>query len=161
MNKSIIKIYDSFDKSELNIFFDNLIKFVNKYDSEFQKHTSLKYLNSIKKFKSQDFILGHSDDSLELGISFYKKKIEENQDEEATCNQVSSLIWALSAYMTDELCPICSESNLRLTVMKQEENQIVKFCDECLSTIINDNYVKIEGELIPASKKMVESYLEI
>ncbi|EAD3286292.1 hypothetical protein ACI1GO_001883 [Listeria monocytogenes] len=159
MNTDIIKIYDDFDKNKLNIFFDNLIQFVNKYESEFQKYTSLDYLKSIRKFKSQDFILGHSDDNLEVGIFFYKTKVEENRED--ICNQVAALIWALSAYMIDEVCPICSESNMRLTVIAGESGPIVKFCDECLYTGVDGKYVEIKEELIPASKNLVKSYLNM
>ncbi|MBC2183852.1 hypothetical protein HCB33_10840 [Listeria sp. FSL L7-0233] len=160
MNTDIIKIYDEFDKNELNNFFDKLIQFVNKYESEFQKYTSLDYLKSIRKFKSQSFILGHSDDNLEAGIFFYKTKVEENQEEDI-CNQVSALIWTLSAYMIDEVCPVCSESNMRLTVIAGESEPIVKFCDECLYTGVGGKYVEIKEELIPASKNLVKSYLSM
>ncbi|MCD2248012.1 hypothetical protein LAX74_014245 [Listeria marthii] len=160
MNTDIIKIYDDFYKNELNIFFDKLIQFVNKYESEFQKYISLDYLKSIRKFKSQSFILGHSDDNLETGIFFYKTKVEENQEEDI-CNQVSALIWTLSAYMIDEVCPVCSESNMRLTVIAGESEPIVKFCDECLYTGVGGKYVEIKEELIPASKNLVKSYLNM
>ncbi|WP_221768790.1 hypothetical protein [Listeria marthii] len=133
---------------------------MNKYESEFQKYISLDYLKSIRKFKSQSFILGHSDDNLETGIFFYKTKVEENQEEDI-CNQVSALIWTLSAYMIDEVCPVCSESNMRLTVIAGESEPIVKFCDECLYTGVGGKYVEIKEELIPASKNLVKSYLSM
>ncbi|WP_228465706.1 hypothetical protein [Listeria marthii] len=133
---------------------------MNKYESEFQKYISLDYLKSIRKFKSQSFILSHSDDNLEAGIFFYKTKVEENQEEDI-CNQVSALIWTLSAYMIDEVCPVCSESNMRLTVIAGESEPIVKFCDECLYTGVGGKYVEIKEELIPASKNLVKSYLNM
>ncbi|BDR59380.1 hypothetical protein [Xylocopilactobacillus apicola] len=81
-------------------------------------------------------------------------------DEEEISKQVSSLIWDLSAYMTNEICPNCLDSNLRLTLEAGKERPIIKFCDECLYTGVNDKYTKISGDLVPATKKIVESYLK-
>ncbi|EAH3523558.1 hypothetical protein D5V67_15585, partial [Listeria monocytogenes] len=108
---------------------------------------------------STSLILGHSDDNFEIAIPFYTNKVIEGLNEEELSNQVSSLIWDLSAYMTEELCPSCNDSNLRLTTMVSREDTLVKFCDECLYTGIRNERVEIEEDLVPAPKKKVEEYL--
>jgi hypothetical protein len=159
MKEEILKIYDSFSINDLASFFDKLINYVNKYESIFSKYTSLEYLNGIKLLNSKNLILGHSDDNFEISIPFYIKQINKGIDEKEICNQVVSLIWDLSAYMTHEECPNCHDNNLRLTVTNKA-NQIIKFCDECLYTDINDKHVDIQDDLIPASKKIIDSYLK-
>lgn len=160
MEEEILKIYSNFSINNLDVFFDELISYVNKYDSIFFKYTSLEYLDAIKKLDSKNLIIGHSDDNFEIAISFYMNQINKGLNEEELSNQVSSLIWDLSAYMTDEECPSCHDSNLRLTIISSEINQIIKFCDECLYTDINGKRVDIEDDLIPAPKSIVKSYLK-
>lgn len=156
MKEDILEIYKKFDINNLNMFFDNLVEYVNKYSSIFSKYTSLDYLETIRKLKSTDLILGHSDDSFEIAIPFYIKKVIEGLSDEELSNQISLLIWDLSAYMTEEVCPNCNDSNLRLASMIDEKRTIVKFCDECLYTGINNKYVEIEKDLVPASKELIE-----
>lgn len=159
MTEEILAIYNDFYINSLDSFFDELIGYVNKYDSTFLKYTSLEYLDAIKKLNSQNLILGHSDDNFEIAISFYNNQIKEGLNEEEISNQVSSLIWDLSVYMTNEECPSCHDSNLRLTITAGKADQIIKFCDECLYTGIDGKHVDIEDDLIPAPKNMVKSYL--
>ncbi|WP_086312696.1 hypothetical protein A5821_000282 [Enterococcus sp. 7F3_DIV0205] len=160
MREEILTIYNNFSIDSLDLFFDELINYVKKYDSIFLKYTSLEYLDEMKKFKSKNLILGHSDDNLEIAIPFYTNKIKKGLNEEEMSKQVSSLIWDLSAYMTDEECPSCHDSNLRLTVATSNTNQIIKFCDECLYTGIADKHVDVKDDLIPAPKNLVKSYLK-
>lgn len=160
MREEILTIYNNFSIDSLDSFFDELISYVKKYDSIFLKYTSLEYLEEIKKLNSKNLILGHSDDIFEIAIPFYTNKIKEGLNEEEISNQVSSLIWDLSAYMTDEECPSCHDSNLRLTVTTNNANQIIKLCDECLYTGIAGKHVYVEDDLIPAPKSLVKSYLK-
>lgn len=159
MKEDILAIYKKFDMNKLGIFFDELIEYVNKYESVFSKYISQDYLKSIRKLDSKNLMLGHSDDNFEVAISFYTDKIVGGLNEEEISTQISLLIWDLSAYMTEEVCPSCHDSNLRLTSMIKEKKVIVKFCDECLYTGINDEHVEIEEDLVPASKELIESYL--
>lgn len=160
MKEEILSIYSSFSVNNLDVFFDKLISYVNKYDSIFLKYTSLEYLNAIKKLNSKNLILGHSDDNFEIAIPFYTNQISKGLNEEELSNQVASLIWDLSVYMIDEECPSCHDSNLRLTTTTSETSKIVKFCAECLYTGIDGKHVEIQDDLIPASKDVVESYLK-
>ncbi|MBA4538228.1 hypothetical protein H1Z61_14060 [Bacillus aquiflavi] len=121
------------------------------------KHTAKDLYNKVRQFKSQDFILGHSEDDFEELIAYYKNMLKQ-LDEKKICSQVIQLIWDISAYMLDEICPNCHYSNLRLT-SSIDEKDTVKFCDECLYTSINNNYVEIDDEIIPANKKQVSAYL--
>lgn len=159
MKEDILAIYKKFEMNNLNMFFDDLIEYMNKYYSVFSKYTSIDYLDAITRVDSTSLIIGHSDDNFEIAIPFYTNKVIEGLSEEELSNQVSSLIWDLSAYMTEELCPSCNDSNLRLTTMVSKEDILVKFCDECLYTGIRNEHVVIEEELVSASKKMVEVYL--
>lgn len=159
MKEDILAIYKKFEINNLNMFFDDLIEYVNKYYSVFSKYTSIDYLDAITRVDSTGLILGHSDDNFEIAIPFYTNKVIEGLSEEELSNQVSSLIWDLSAYMTEELCPSCNDSNLRLTTMVSKGDILVKFCDECLYTGIRNEHVKIEEDLVPAPKKMIEVYL--
>lgn len=159
MKEDILAIYKKFEINNLNMFFDDLIEYVNKYYSVFSKYTSIDYLDAITRVDSTGLILGHSDDNFEIAIPFYTNKVIEGLSEEELSNQVSSLIWDLSAYMTEELCPSCNDSNLRLATMVSKGDILVKFCDECLYTGIRNEHVEIEEDLVPAPKKMIEVYL--
>lgn len=156
MKEDILNIYKKFDINNLDIFFDNLIRCVNKYRFVFSKYISLDYLEAIGKLDSESMILGHSDDNFEIAIPFFTNKVLEGLSEEELSTQIASLIWDLSAYMTEEVCPSCKDSNLRLTSTLDVEKSVVKFCDECLYTGKGDKHIAIEGELIPASKERVE-----
>ncbi|MBC1547819.1 hypothetical protein HCJ27_11980 [Listeria sp. FSL L7-1435] len=159
MKEDILAIYNKFEINNLNMFFDDLIEYVNKYYTVFSKYISLDYLDAITRLDSTSLILGHSDDNFEIAIPFYTNKVIEGLNEEELSNQVSSLIWDLSAYMTEELCPSCNDSDLRLTTIVSREDILVKFCDECLYTGIRNEHVEIEEDLVPAPKKKVEEYL--
>lgn len=161
MKEELLKIYKTFSTDNLYIFFDKLISYVNNHVIVFSKYISLDYLEAIKVLNSKKLILGHSDDDFEIAIPFYVNQLKAGTSEEKICNQVAGLIWDLSAYMTDEVCPSCHDSNLRLTTKTNEINQIIKFCDECLYTGIDGVSIEIEEDLIPASKDLVESYLNM
>lgn len=158
MKDDILEIYTKFEETNLNLFFDYLISFVKKYSNVFEKYTSTTYLEAIQNVSSNSYILGHSDDNFNIAIPFYIKQINEGLSEEGISNQISTLIWDLSAYMTNEECPSCHDSNLRLTITN-ENNQVIKFCDECLYTGLDGRHIDIEGDLIPAPKEIVEKYL--
>ncbi|MBC1452689.1 hypothetical protein HB790_11115 [Listeria welshimeri] len=159
MNEEILNIYENVQNESLSIFFDDLISFINKYHLEFSKYISGEYLESMEKFEAKNFILGHSDDNFEVAIPYYKDLIEQGLDKENICRQVSSLVWDLSGYMLDKICPNCHDSNLRLT-SSIDKKQIITFCDECLYTGIDGKFVEIDEEILPANKNQVSSYLK-
>ncbi|MHC5216411.1 hypothetical protein ACYSNR_07065 [Enterococcus sp. LJL128] len=155
MKEDLLNIYNNFDSKKLDELFDDLVKYVNNYEYVFSRYTVLDYLEEMKKFDSKYFVIGHSDDNFLLGIPYYKKNILDGIDEQEITNQVTSLIWDLGTYMTDEICPNCHESNLRLTTTITKKNELVKFCDECLYKGISNKYVDIQEELIPATKTLI------
>ncbi|WP_262343524.1 hypothetical protein, partial [Lactiplantibacillus plantarum] len=158
MNQKILTVYENFQNVSLSIFFDELILFINRYHYEFTKYVSKDYLEAMEKFEAKYFILGHSDNNFEIGISYYRNLIEQGLDKENICRQVSLLIWDLSGYMIDEICPICHDSNLRLASSIGRE-KLIKFCDECLSTEIDGKFVQTDEEILPANRDQVNSYL--
>lgn len=159
MNNEILSIYNTFQSESLNLFFDSLISFVNKYHTTFSNYVTRDYLELVVKFQSNDFILGHSDDNFESEISYYRNLAKQGLDEEGICIQVASLIWNLSEYMLNEICPNCHDSNLRLS-SSIKSHQTIKFCDECLYTGIDEKFIEIDEELVPANKNQVNSYLK-
>ena len=106
-------------------------------------------------YKSDDFIIGHSDDFFDKGIRYYVNNFGEYSEKEIIL-QVSGLIWSLCVYMINQECPACHQANLRLL---ERSGKIYEFCEECLFKSCNGSLVKIEEELFPARKELVLNYL--
>ncbi|EAH3457484.1 hypothetical protein D5V36_06190, partial [Listeria monocytogenes] len=60
MKEDILAVYKKFEINNLNMFFDDLIEYVNKYYTVFSKYISLDYLDAITRLDSTSLILGHS-----------------------------------------------------------------------------------------------------
>ncbi|WIY63172.1 hypothetical protein [Bacillus arachidis] len=153
MRKELLEIYTNFSNEKLETFFDDLIGIVIQNQEIFSKYLTIDFFNEIIKYKSTDFIIGHSDDLFSKGVDYYKKNIG-TFSEEQLVRQVATLIWGLSAYMSDKLCPNCQQSNMRL-LMSENRSDIYEFCEECLFTILDGNPVNVDEELFPAKKQEV------
>lgn len=153
MRKELLEIYTNFPNEKLETFFDDLIGIVIQNQEIFSKYLTINFFNEIIKYKSTDFIIGHSDDLFSKGVDYYKKNIG-TFSEEQLVRQVATLIWGLSAYMLDKLCPNCQQSNMRL-LMPENRSDIYEFCEECLFTILDGNPVNVDEELFPAKKQEV------
>ncbi|MBO1628467.1 hypothetical protein [Bacillus arachidis] len=153
MRKELLEIYTNFSNEKLETFFDDLIGIVIQNQEIFSKYLTIDFFNEIIKYKSTDFIIGHSDDLFSKGVDYYKKNIG-TFSEEQLVRQVATLIWGLSAYMLDKLCPNCQQSNMRL-LMSENRSDIYEFCEECLFTILDGNPVNVDEELFPAKKQEV------
>ncbi|MBC1676894.1 hypothetical protein HB938_03490 [Listeria welshimeri] len=158
MNEEIVQLYKGFSKSELSIFFWKLIRYINKYDLNFRNYVFENSLNSIEKFKEEEFYLGTTDDDLEGLVSFYANKMLAATEEEI-CGNVIHMVWDIATFMTEELCPSCQDANLKIA-SSTDQTIIYKTCDNCLITIENKEYVERPKEMIPATKRQIKILLE-
>ena len=154
MREKILKIYMKFDENKLSDFFNNLIDIVKKYKKYFYKYVENEFLEKMINYKSDDFIIGHSDDFFDKEIQYYVNNFDEYSDKELIL-QVSRLIWNLCVYMTNKECPVCRQTNFRLL---ERDGKVYEFCEECLFKQSNGKPVKIEQELFPAKKELVLKY---
>lgn len=155
MKQEILDVYGKFDINNLPDFFDNLIYLARKYKKNFYKYVENEFLEKMVNYKSDDFIIGHSDDFFDKGIRYYVNNFGEYSEKEIIL-QVSGLIWSLCVYMINQECPACHQANLRLL---ERSGKIYEFCEECLFKSCNGSLVKIEEELFPAKKELVLNYL--
>ena len=155
MKQEILDVYGKFDINNLPDFFDNLIYLTRKYKKNFYKYVENEFLEKMVNYKSDDFIIGHSDDFFDKGIRYYVNNFGEYSEKEIIL-QVSGLIWSLCVYMINQECPACHQANLRLL---ERSGKIYEFCEECLFKSCNGSLVKIEEELFPAKKELVLNYL--
>ena len=155
MKQEILDVYGKFDINNLPDFFDNLIYLTRKYKKNFYKYVENEFLEKMVNYKSDDFIIGHSDDFFDKGIKYYVNNFDEYSEKEIIL-QVSGLIWSLCVYMINQECPACHQANLRLL---ERSGKIYEFCEECLFKSCNGSLVKIEEELFPAKKELVLNYL--
>ena len=155
MKQEILDVYGKFDINNLLDFFDNLIYLTRKYKKNFYKYVENEFLEKMVNYKSDDFIIGHSDDFFDKGIRYYVNNFGEYSEKEIIL-QVSGLIWSLCVYMINQECPACHQANLRLL---ERSGKIYEFCEECLFKSCNGSLVKIEEELFPAKKELVLNYL--
>ncbi|MFS0882878.1 hypothetical protein [Metabacillus niabensis] len=103
------------------------------------------------KFKASDFYLATTEDNIELAINIYIKNIP-NFTEREICKHVMSLIWDIATFMTDEICPSCQDSNLKIS-SSIDTKQIYKTCDNCLVTIYHNSFIERPEEMVPATRK--------
>ena len=155
MKQEILDVYGKFDINNLPDFFDNLIYLTRKYKKNFYKYVENEFLEKMVNYKSDDFIIGHSDDFFDKGIRYYVNNFGEYSEKEIIL-QVSGLIWSLCVYMINQECPVCHQANLRLL---ERSGKIYEFCEECLFKSCNGSLLKIEEELFPAKKELVLNYL--
>ena len=155
MKQEILDVYGKFDINNLPDFFDNLIYLARKYKKNFYKYVENEFLEKMVNYKSDDFIIGHSDDFFDKGIRYYVNNFGEYSEKEIIL-QVSGLIWSLCVYMINQECPACHQANLRLL---ERSGKIYEFCEECLFKSCNGSLVKIGEELFPAKKELVLNYL--
>ena len=155
MKQEILDVYGKFDINNLPDFFDNLIYLTRKYKKNFYKYVENEFLEKMVNYKSDDFIIGHSDDFFDKGIRYYVNNFGEYSEKEIIL-QVSGLIWSLCVYMINQEYPACHQANLRLL---ERSGKIYEFCEECLFKSCNGSLVKIEEELFPAKKELVLNYL--
>ena len=155
MKQEILDVYGKFDINNLPDFFDNLIYLTRKYKKNFYKYVENEFLEKMVNYKSDDFIIWHSDDFFDKGIRYYVNNFGEYSEKEIIL-QVSGLIWSLCVYMINQECPACHQANLRLL---ERSGKIYEFCEECLFKSCNGSLVKIEEELFPAKKELVLNYL--
>jgi len=155
MKQEVLDVYGKFDINNLLDFFDNLIYLTRKYKKNFYKYVENEFLEKMVNYKSDDFIIGHSDDFFDKGIRYYVNNFGEYSEKEIIL-QVSGLIWSLCVYMINQECPACHQANLRLL---ERSGKIYEFCEECLFKSCNGSLVKIEEELFPARKELVLNYL--
>lgn len=158
MNEEIVQLYKSFSKNELSIFFGKLIEYINKYDLNFRNFIFENSLNSIEKFKEDEFYLGTTDDNLEGLASCYAKEMLEATEKEI-CGNVIHMVWDVATFMTEELCPSCQDANLKIS-SSTDQTIIYKTCDNCLVTIENDKYIERPKQMIPATKRQIKILLE-
>ncbi|SEO97099.1 hypothetical protein SAMN04488134_1281 [Amphibacillus marinus] len=158
MNDEIVQLYKEFDKNDLSFFFEKLIKFISKYDKVFRNYVFENSLNVVKKFKEYEFYMGTTDDNLEGLASFYAKEMV-GASEKEICGNVIHMVWDIATFMTEELCPSCQDSYLKI-VSSTDQKTIYKSCDNCLITIKNDEFIERPEEMIPATKKQVNIIME-
>lgn len=103
-NEDLIKIYTGYKYESLSKFFDDLINFVYKNSTQFNKYVYKNSQASVMKFKASDFYLGTTEDNIELAINIYIKNIP-NFTEREICKHVMSLIWDIATFTTDQICP--------------------------------------------------------
>lgn len=158
MNQEIVQIYKEFDKNSLTLFFENLLNFIKKYDEIFKLYVFKESLEAIEKFQKHEFYLGTTDDNLEGLALFYSEELLEVTEKEI-CANVVHMIWDVATFMTDELCPSCQDSNLKIASSTDQKN-IYKTCDNCLITIEKGQFIERPEEMIPATRKQVDCFLE-
>lgn len=77
-------------------------------------------------------------------------------DEKEICSNVIHMVWDIATFMTDELCPSCQDTNLKIA-SSTDRNNIYKTCDNCLITMENGQFIERPKEMIPATKEQINS----
>ena len=157
MKDEIVSLYSNFNIDELTDFFNSLIGFVNKYEREFSEFTFEDSLRITKTFKSEEFFIGTSDYNFKDGLPFYSEKMKEANEQEI-CHNVMQLIWELAAFMMKEVCPSCQDECLRIG-SSVDRAVVYKTCDNCLSVLLNDQFIESPHDIIPATKEQVNKIL--
>jgi len=155
MNEELLRLYNSFNKEHLPGFFDQLVEFININKEKFEGFLFNDSLDAIKRFKASDFYLGTSEDNFKLAIRYYVDKIPNFSDRDI-CKNVINLLWDLATYMSNEVCPSCQDSTLKIA-SSLDKKQIYKTCDSCLITIFQNTFIKRPEEMVPATRKQVDS----
>lgn len=158
MNREIVQIYKEFNKNSLTSFFESLLNFIKKYDGTFRLYVFKDSLEVIEKFQKNDFYLGTTDDNLEGLALFYSEELLKATEKEI-CGNVVHMIWDVATFMTDELCPSCQDSNLKIASSTDQKNTY-KTCDNCLITLKKGQFIERPEEMIPATRKQVDYILE-
>ncbi|MBC1501080.1 hypothetical protein HB943_10750 [Listeria weihenstephanensis] len=153
MNNELAGLYECFNKDGIALFTDKLIEFINKYEYVFSKFVFKDTLEAIKKFDSIDFYLGTSEDNLEAMVFHYSGQMKKATEEEI-CYNVIHLIWDIATFMTQEVCPSCQDENLKIA-SSIDGTKIYKTCDNCLITILNNEFIDRPQEMISATKEQV------
>ncbi|EIE5753365.1 hypothetical protein LDQ66_001023, partial [Listeria innocua] len=129
--------------------------FINNHDKIFRKYILEDSLNSIEQSKESEFFLGTTDDNLEgLALGYSETLI--GADEKEICSNVIHMVWDIATFMTDELCPSCQDTNLKIA-SSTDRNNIYKTCDNCLITMENSQFIERPKEMIPATKEQINS----
>ncbi|EIE5729334.1 hypothetical protein LDQ42_002669, partial [Listeria innocua] len=125
------------------------------HDKIFRKYILEDSLNSIEQSKESEFFLGTTDDNLEgLALGYSETLI--GADEKEICSNVIHMVWDIATFMTDELCPSCQDTNLKIA-SSTDRNNIYKTCDNCLITMENSQFIERPKEMIPATKEQINS----
>lgn len=156
MNNELINIYSHFIPDHLPAFFDELIDFINRNSTVFEKFVYKNSLAILKKASSSDYYIGSSDDNFRVAINYYLPKIRNCSDQDL-CRMVMNLLWDLATFMTDEPCPNCHDSNLKIA-SSLDRKQVYKTCDNCLTTLYNNQFIERPFEMVPATKKQISAF---
>jgi len=154
MNDEIVNLYSSFKLNEIADFFNDLIGYINKHEGVFSEFTFEDSLKATKTFKAEEFFLGTSDYNFKNGVPFYSEKMKDASEREI-CHNVMNLVWDMAAFTTKEICPSCQDDYLRLG-SSVDRSMIYKICDNCLSTLLDNQFVESPHDIIPATKEQIQ-----
>lgn len=133
-----------------------LIGFLTKHERQTRKYVSASTLTFLKTLKPQEYILGQSDQDFVSVIAYLATQ---SLTLEQTIRETVLLIWDLISYTSDEICPGCQQTNLRLYT-GENTSDIYETCIECSARRKNGQWIYSREELYPANKSIILAYLD-
>lgn len=152
-----VEILKKADNNNLNFLLDELVRLVVRNKNIFSEIADLNFLEFCCKVNSNEYIIGTTGDNFEGLAKQYiniKKPIVDK-----IWRVVSNLIWDLTTFTSEEICPNCRSDNLRLLTDISKE-KVYKACETCFWIEHNGKAVSRSKDLFPANKHMVLKYLK-
>lgn len=133
-----------------------LISFLRRNDKISKKYIETFALYHLYNVSPKEYILNHSDQDNFLVINHLIT--QEFVNEEEIIKEVVYLIWEIITYMTDEVCPSCFQTNLRLYTDRFQQD-VYEMCVECFACRKGEDWIHLKQDLYPATKYLVTSFL--
>ncbi|MGT2911565.1 hypothetical protein ACVR1I_07625 [Streptococcus cameli] len=154
MPESLVQILKTFNGNDETLV-SRLIAFLKENHRLSKKYITETALDMLYHLDVKEYIFDTSDQDYILVIDYL---IHNELTDEECFKEVAMLIWDMITFMTNEECPSCNQTNLRLYTDQKQRN-LYEVCIECLARRKNGEWEYSRREIYPAKKELVDLYL--